>query len=130
MQNLWTLWMAEGKAELTPKGNFKCAPLPTVLSWVKKSLELIPASMIEKSFLKRCISNKMDGSEDDILWEDMDESDRESSVEDHTTKSCGMTTMPIIPRKNELNYLGDLMQSTYCHIFRSEYNHRHYQWKV
>jgi len=31
MRNLWTQWMADGKAELTAKGNFKRHPLATVV---------------------------------------------------------------------------------------------------
>ena len=30
----------------------------------------IPESIIVRSFTKRCISNALDGSKDDILWED------------------------------------------------------------
>ena len=33
----------------------------------------IPESIIVRSFKKRCISNVLEGSEDDILWEDDDE---------------------------------------------------------
>ena len=40
----------------------------------------IPESIIVRSFKKCCISNALDGSEDDILWEDdgenKDDSDR------------------------------------------------------
>ena len=40
----------------------------------------IPESIIVRSFKKFCISNALDGSEDDILWEDggedKDDSDR------------------------------------------------------
>ena len=82
MRHLWQEWMSEGNAQLTAKGNFKRPPLPTVVSWVKKAWEDIPEAMIKKSFLKCCISNKMDGSEDDILWQDVEESDRETDEED------------------------------------------------
>ena len=33
-------------------------------------MESIPESIIVRSFKKCCISNALDGSEDDILWED------------------------------------------------------------
>ena len=33
----------------------------------------IPESIIVRSFKKRCISNALDGSKDDILWEDSGE---------------------------------------------------------
>ena len=42
-------------------------------------MEAIPESIIVRSFKKCCISNALDGSEDDILWvddgEDKDDSD-------------------------------------------------------
>ena len=34
IRHLWTHWMADGKAELTAKGNFERPSLPTVVSWV------------------------------------------------------------------------------------------------
>ena len=33
----------------------------------------IPEGIIVRPFMKCCISNALDGSEDDILWEDDDE---------------------------------------------------------
>ena len=38
----------------------------------------MPESIIGRSFKKRCISNALDGSEDDILWED-DGEDKDDS---------------------------------------------------
>ena len=38
----------------------------------------IPESIIVRSFKKCCISNALDGSEDDILWED-DGEDKDDS---------------------------------------------------
>ena len=38
----------------------------------------IPESIIVRSFKKCCISNSLDGSEDDILWED-DGEDKDDS---------------------------------------------------
>ena len=38
----------------------------------------IPESIIVRSLKKRCISNALDGSEDDILWED-DGEDKDDS---------------------------------------------------
>ena len=35
----------------------------------------MPESIIVRSFKKCCISNALDGSEDDILWEDDGEDD-------------------------------------------------------
>jgi len=37
---------------------------------VSAAWKSIPESIIVRSFKKCCISNALDGSEDDILWED------------------------------------------------------------
>ena len=46
--------------------------------WMLAAWEAIPESIIVRSFKKCCISNALDGSEDDILWEDDDE-DKDNS---------------------------------------------------
>jgi len=40
---------------------------------VSSAWKAIPESISVRSFKKCCISNALDGSEDDILWEDDDE---------------------------------------------------------
>ena len=41
-----------------------------VARWVSAAWKAIPESIIVRSYKKCCISNALDGSEDDILWED------------------------------------------------------------
>jgi len=45
---------------------------------VSAAWKAIPESIIVRSFRKCCISNALDGSEDDILWED-DGEDKDDS---------------------------------------------------
>ena len=56
--------------ETTQKGNLKRPSLSTVCEWVVKSWSETPAEMVAQSFLKCGISNSMDGTDDDILFED------------------------------------------------------------
>ena len=49
-----------------------------VARWVSAVWKAIPESIIVRSFKKCCISNALDGSEDDILWED-DGEDKDDS---------------------------------------------------
>ena len=49
-----------------------------VARWVSAAWKDIPDSIIVRSFKKCCISNALDGSEDDILWED-DGEDKDDS---------------------------------------------------
>jgi len=51
---------------------------PEVTRWVSTAWKAIPKSIIIRSFKKCCISNALDGSEDDILWED-DGEDKDDS---------------------------------------------------
>jgi hypothetical protein len=49
-----------------------------VAPWVSAAWKAIPESIIVRSFKKCCISNALDGSEDDILCED-DGEDKDDS---------------------------------------------------
>jgi hypothetical protein len=53
------------------------AALSEVARWVSAAWKAIPESIIVRSF-KCCINNALDGSEDDILWED-DGEDKDDS---------------------------------------------------
>ena len=78
LQGLWSAWMASGAPQRTAAGNLK-RPLPTVVQWVKNAWDSIDSKIIKKSFKKCCISNNMDGTEDDRLWEDKDDEDMDVS---------------------------------------------------
>ena len=59
--------------EFTKSGAMKRPGLSLVVQWVKEAWESISKNIIIKSF-KKCgtgISNAMDGTEDDILYEDL-----------------------------------------------------------
>jgi hypothetical protein len=49
-----------------------------VARWVSAAWKAIPESIIVRFFKKCCIRNALDGSEDDILWED-DGEDKDDS---------------------------------------------------
>jgi hypothetical protein len=49
-----------------------------VARWVSAAWKAIPEKIIVRSFKKCCISNALEGSEDDILWED-DGEDKDDS---------------------------------------------------
>ena len=67
----WNEWMINGDKEFTPSGNMKRPSIPLILSWICDAWHDIPSQMIVKSFKKCCISNAMDGSEDDALNSDL-----------------------------------------------------------
>ena len=70
--------IADPVRELTKTGKIKRAAPSEVARWVSAAWKAIPESIIVRSFKKCCISNALDGSEDDILWED-DGEDKDDS---------------------------------------------------
>ena len=54
-----------------------------VAQWVSAAWKAIPESIIIRSFKKCCISNALDGSEDDILWKDDEDKDDSEWVTDN-----------------------------------------------
>ena len=77
----WTTWMIEGQKSFTAGGNIKAAPLSTVCSWVIESWKELSQDMVSRSFKKCGISNAIDGTEDEILWDD-EEDDEEEEMEE------------------------------------------------
>ena len=61
------------------------------MRWVSAACKAIPESIIGRSFKKCCISNALDGSEDDILWEDdgEDKDDRDWVTDNDSVMSDG-----------------------------------------
>ena len=78
----WLEWMGAGLAEKTAGGNLKKPALALVTQWVKDAWGDIPEEMVIKSFLKTGISNNLDGTEDDALWDESEDNDDDDSDED------------------------------------------------
>lgn len=66
----WHAWMASGNVEKTKQGNLKRAELRTVCEWVLAAWAEIDPEIIRRAFLKCSISNAMDGSEDNAIYDD------------------------------------------------------------
>ena len=64
------MWMMSGDAQHTAAGNMKQPPLPIMTQWVKTAWDLIDPAIIIRAFKKYSITNKLDVTEDDILWQD------------------------------------------------------------
>ena len=50
-------------------GRMRKVDLP-IFDWIVKVWEEMSPDIIKRAFLKCCISNNMDGTEDDIIWEE------------------------------------------------------------
>ena len=78
----WTTWMIEGQKSFTAGGNIKAAPLSTVCSWVIESWKELSQDMVSRSFKKCGISNAIDETEDEILWDHEEDNEEEEMEED------------------------------------------------
>ena len=70
LRQQYLTWISDPARELTETGKFKRAAPSEVPRLMSVAWKAIPESIIIRSFKKCCISNSLDGSEDDFLWED------------------------------------------------------------
>ena len=64
----WMQWMADGIHEFTATGRQKKASEELICSWISQAWNAIPSEMIAASFLKCGITNNLDGSEDELVY--------------------------------------------------------------
>lgn len=69
LKQRYSNFMATTTHQFTPSGRIKKPSLELIVKWVIDSWDEIDAEIIIKSFKKCCISNALDGSEDDLIWE-------------------------------------------------------------
>ena len=65
----WMQWMAAGILELNAGGRQKKPSEELVCSWISEAWHEIPREMIVASFVKCGITNNLDGSDDDLVYE-------------------------------------------------------------
>lgn len=81
LKEIWSEWLSSNDHTFTTGGAMKKVSMPQICQWILDAWEKIPAELIRKAFKKCCISNKMDGSEDDVVF-DMCENLNELGLED------------------------------------------------
>jgi hypothetical protein len=85
LKEQYTRWMAAGEHEFTPTGKIKRSDVEQLCEWIREAWARISPALIEKSFKKCGISNKLDGTKDDYLWDS--DPDQASSVDDDDDES-------------------------------------------
>lgn len=65
----YTNWLTSEEHQLTPNGRIRHASLGQLANWIATAWNKIPDETVITAFKKCCISNTMDGSEDDALWD-------------------------------------------------------------
>lgn len=74
MKKEWTSWMQSAGNDLTSTGRIKKASIAQVCDWTLRSWSHVKKEVVVKSFKKCSISNAMDGTEDDEIYQE-EESD-------------------------------------------------------
>ena len=74
--------MSSGDVKLTKGGNMMKPDITLCSQWVKQVWDDVSAEMVKKSFLKCGISNAMDGSEDDAIFEESEKAAEEDDSEE------------------------------------------------
>ena len=84
MREEWTKWIEAPAHHVTPTGRLKRPSISIVCQWLKNSWQRVKSETIVNSF-KRCdISSALDGSEDDVLYEESDASSENNREDDFT----------------------------------------------
>ena len=71
----WQNWMLAGQHSFTAGGRMHKVELDKICRWISDACDDIPPEMIAKSFRKCCITNALDGKEDEEIWEEEPDSD-------------------------------------------------------
>ena len=74
----WNNWMQNEEKSFTKGGSMRAASLDVLCEMVIKSWDKVKTESVVKSFKKCGISNAMDGTEDDLLYESEDEEEVDS----------------------------------------------------
>ena len=75
LQRRWNKWVLDGKHSFTPAGCIRKPYLQLICIWIFESWAAISPTTVRRSFLKCCITNAIDRTENDILWQDEDNTD-------------------------------------------------------
>lgn len=79
--------MATTEHQFTPSGRIKKPSLEFMVSWIAKAWNEIEKDIIIHAFKKCCISNALDGSEDDYLFQLLPEYNNEDSSSEESDDS-------------------------------------------
>ena len=70
VRSQYQAWMVNGPFTYTPSGKKRVPSKELVLQWIHKAWQEIPADLVTNSFKSCGISNTLDGTEDEAVWEE------------------------------------------------------------
>jgi hypothetical protein len=83
-------WLNKDNHILTAIGKIKRASVSITVEWISKAWKEVPDSIIPESFLKCYLSNVEDGTQNDKLWDDSEQSGEGSSSSEMQLKDHWM----------------------------------------
>lgn len=88
LQRRWNQWYSEGDHSFTATGRMRKPELEDICQWIVDAWHELDPNIIVKAFKKCCISNNLDGTEDDAIWEDLAKktSDTPAEEDEDTTE--------------------------------------------
>jgi hypothetical protein len=84
LRHLYGEWLLSGNCPLTPAGNIRRSSEALLGQWIKTAWDDISPESIVMGFKKCCVSNDMNGTEDDVLWKE-DHEENSSSCDKSVT---------------------------------------------
>ena len=88
MRASWQEWMRQDRAK-TKKGNLKQPSHQDAINWVSKAWDSIKLETLTNSFLVCGISNALDGSQDDLVPDDLPSVEMETEEDEESEKNDG-----------------------------------------
>jgi hypothetical protein len=70
LKQLYGKWLLGGNYALTPAGRIKKPGVTLLCQWTATAWQRTSLDVIVKGFRECCVSNRVDGSVDDMLWND------------------------------------------------------------
>ncbi|KAJ8386439.1 hypothetical protein AAFF_G00170360 [Aldrovandia affinis] len=84
----YTEWLLAGNHALTPSGKIQKPAVHRLCEWILQAWADVSPESIVNGFKKCCISNAIDGSEDDVMWEEAEPGDAQpENVSDESDDS-------------------------------------------
>ena len=112
VRRLWNEWMSFGDVKLTKGDNVMKPDITLCCQWVKQASDDIPAQMAKKSFLMCGISNAMDGSEDDAIFEESEKvAEEDDSEEDDGNDNTDYYDDDFQPMEEEVKVMDDIFNA-------------------
>lgn len=121
LQEKWDDWLLHGEHTFTPAGRMRKPTVKLMLAWISEAWKQLSEGIIIRSFRKTGISNMMDGTEDDLTWdEDEEDDDAELNMPGFSAETVEQATTVSTAVSDEVDKAIDRIQQNECEDVDSE----------